>query len=171
MGASSSDGQNIVAPDRLHPAGLLTPPVFTLLLGIGDAAWTDQVMERAAAIGAGRIVPVIGEYTTLCLARTGYEAQRAHWQDLIAATCRRLGRAALPRVEPVAPLDTVLARAGEPGRRWRHDPAAALAVVAGTEAITLLVGPPAGLSEGEQAVAAWRGYLPVRLALFQSSAT
>ncbi|EJL24146.1 16S rRNA (uracil(1498)-N(3))-methyltransferase [Novosphingobium sp. AP12] len=125
-------------PDFVLCAALLKKPNF------------DLVLEKATELGAAAVQPVV---TRRCVADK-LNPERA--LTIVTEAAEQCARTALPRVEPVTKLDSLL-------RDWPHDRAlffadeqggepAAAAFTAHSGPAALLVGPEGGFDEEERAL-------------------
>ncbi|MDM7459472.1 MAG: 16S rRNA (uracil(1498)-N(3))-methyltransferase [Paracoccus sp. (in: a-proteobacteria)] len=125
------------------------PPDLWLLFAPIKKARTDFIVEKAAEMGAARILPVQTDYTNS--ERIRQDRLQAHAVE----AAEQCGGTFVPQVEALAPLSQVLARwGGERRILWadeaRAGPAETLAgLPRGPWAI--LVGPEGGFSAAERA--------------------
>jgi len=134
-----------------------------LLCGAPEGERADWLVEKLAELGVERFVPVDaarGHWK-------GGSGRRARWQRLAIAALRQSRRCHLLGVEEPVSLAQALASLPAGGSRWLADPAGFAAsprALAGEEPAIGLVGPSAGLDDGERAAALGAGFQPVRLA-------
>ena len=132
---------------RIQSAGQRNPPDLWLLFAPIKKARTDFIVEKAAEMGAARIVPVRTEFTDA--ERIRRDRLQAHAVEAV----EQCGGTCVPRVEEMSALARVLAAWPE-GRRLMFcdetlaGKGAALSGSSGPWAI--LVGPEGGFSEAER---------------------
>lgn len=146
-------------------------PPFTIVvaqsLATGDKM--DWVVEKAVELGAAAVVPVAAARSVLKLNAERAEKRVAHWQAIARAACEQCGRNRLARVDPVTGLDAWLAAArAVPCLKLMLSPVADLAfntlpAPPPGSTIHLLIGPEAGLTDAEEAVARAAGFAGIVL--------
>lgn len=142
---------------------------LTLVQGLPSADKMDWVIEKAVELGVVAIVPVQTRRSVVRLDGDRAARRLAHWQRLAVAACTQCGRDRLPRIAPVQSWESACAVAGREGPGLLLEPgagtrvAAAAAAVRSAGAATLCVGPEAGWSDEERAIAAAAGLTPVSL--------
>lgn len=134
--------------------------VFTPL----KKARLDVLIEKAGELGAGRLVPVLTERTTVREINVG----RA--EALVIEAAEQCGRMTLPTVDPIAPLNEVLARWPADRQLLFCDESGVGAPIANAlvdevpGAWAVLIGPEGGFSSSERAAIAAKPFaLPVAL--------
>lgn len=143
-------GGTLVAQTQTKP--LQMPPDLWLLFAPIKKARTDFIVEKAAEMGACRIVPVITEYTNS--ARVARDRLQAHAVE----AAEQCGGTFVPEVAEVARLDRVMADwdAGRmimfcDERDAGNDGMPSLAQFAGGAAPwAILIGPEGGFSERDR---------------------
>ncbi len=132
---------------RIQSAGQRHPPDLWLLFAPVKKARTDFIVEKAAEMGAARIMPVRTAFTVA--GRIRRDRLQAHAIE----AAEQCGETSVPRVEELSALAPAL-EAWPEGRRLMFcdealvDVAATLSGDAGPWAI--LVGPEGGFSEAER---------------------
>jgi 16S rRNA (uracil1498-N3)-methyltransferase len=174
------DGAGLVGIGRIAMAGKAweveienaerraRPAALTLAVGAGDRERFGWVVEKAAELGATRIVP-------LMTARAGDVASRlrdSHLEKLrrhaLEAT-KQCGAAWAVEVGEPAALAAFIARSelerNEPGLRWLADAGGEVppATLDGA-AVTIVIGPEGGLEDQERAALLGAGFRPLALA-------
>jgi 16S rRNA (uracil1498-N3)-methyltransferase len=137
-------------------------PSLTLGVAAGDRERFTLMAEKAVELGVTRIVP-------LETSRTGGVASRlknAHIGKLgrvVLEATKQCGAAWAPEVESPVALSDFIAQPVE-GLGWLADPAGELpAVTLDDTALTVLIGPEGGFTEGEREVILKSGYQAVLL--------
>ncbi len=136
---------------------------ITLGQGISRGERMDLVVQKAAELGAARIVPLLCERGVVRLDERRARSRRDHWQRIAVSACQQCGRNRLPVIEPVTRLAD-----------WLPDAGGGLVLAPGSAEslrsakpsagrLTLLIGPEGGLTDDEVARAGDAGFLPVSL--------
>jgi 16S rRNA (uracil1498-N3)-methyltransferase len=138
----------------------------TLLQAIARGERMDLVVQKATELGVAAIVPLICERSVVQLDASGGERRSAHWRAVAVAACEQCGRNRLPHIAPVSLFEAACGAAAD-ATRVLLDPAASVPLVnaaaAAGRALTLLIGPEGGLSEGECRLAERSGFVACRL--------
>jgi 16S rRNA (uracil1498-N3)-methyltransferase len=126
----------------------------------------DLTVQKAVELGAVWIQPLLARRSKVRL--EGDRAQRRvqHWQRVAIAACEQCGRNRLPPVHPVLALADWLGTRASTQRGILLDPASSLRLSqAGPMEgeIALLAGAESGLSEEENAMARYMGFVAVSL--------
>ncbi|MGA1177965.1 MAG: 16S rRNA (uracil(1498)-N(3))-methyltransferase [Burkholderiaceae bacterium] len=129
-------------------------------LCLGDKM--DWVVQKACELGASRLVPVRTSRSQLKLDADRASKRQAHWQRIADAAAAQCGRNQLMTVLPVNSFEAALSVVGSTA--WLLDPFAdqSLSTAPLTQDITLAIGPEAGWSDEEEALAKQAGFLGVR---------
>ncbi|MEW6336614.1 MAG: RsmE family RNA methyltransferase [Acidobacteriota bacterium] len=132
---------------------------LVLALGLLHTAAFDWAVEKAAELGATRIVPVVSERSQ----GGRHESRVDRWRRIAAAAVAQCGRTRPPGVDPPEPLAAVLA--GARGVLLLAEPAASAPAPfrVGEDGITVLVGPEGGFTSREIAAARDAGFLGLPL--------
>jgi 16S rRNA (uracil1498-N3)-methyltransferase len=182
-----------ITGEAVSPPAAELPIAVTLAFGMPANDRIDALIEKATELGAAAFVPLITERSVLRLEGDRAERRREHWQAVAVAACEQCGRARVPRVLAVQPLDALLAESiggvDDPAlttSRWLLStapdapalaarfavPSAPTALTAPTERAEwtaqrpralFLSGPEGGLSAAEEARAREAGFAPVSL--------
>jgi 16S rRNA (uracil1498-N3)-methyltransferase len=145
------------------------PYPVTVVQSLATGDKMDWVIEKAVELGAAGIVPASAARSVLRLDAARAGKRHAHWQAIVRAACEQCGRNRVPEVAAVVALaDWLWAERARPGLKLMLSPVhaqkfSALAPPAPGTAITLLIGPEAGLSDAEEAAAQAAGFVPVLL--------
>lgn len=139
-------GGSLLCRERLRP--LLPPPDLWLLFAPLKKARTDFIVEKAAEMGAARILPVQTDFTNA--ERVRQDRLQAHAVE----AAEQCGGTFVPEVAELARLDRVLADWPEARRiMWADEGlAGGAAGLAGQPEgpWAILVGPEGGFSEAEK---------------------
>ena len=129
----------------------------------------DWIVEKAVELGAVEVQPLAAERSILRLSPERARKRLAHWRAIAVAACEQCGRNRIPEIHAVAALyPWVASRAGIRGIRLMLSPVhprpfSALPQPPRGMPVTLLVGPEAGLSDGEEKAAQAAGFQAVLL--------
>lgn len=148
-----------------HAIEVESPLAITLAQGVAKGERMDYVVQKAVELGVARIVPVISEHCAVNLSSDRQDKRLRHWQAVAISACEQCGRNTVPQIVAPVPLDTWLARTDD-ALRLVLDPRAeaGMAHLKPTgSALTLLIGPEGGLSDGEITRATAHGYCGIRL--------
>ena len=162
-----------IGPARA-PAGE-SPLALTLLQGVSRGDRMDATVRQATELGASAIRPVATRRAAVRLDAERAAKRHAHWHAIVVSACEQCGRARLPTLHPVAPLDAALADAARQtggdasSLALQLDPAAPRGLGAALErgaagpprSIAILIGPESGLDPDEIALASASGFEPV----------
>ena len=137
--------------ERVKP--LQTPPDLWLLFAPIKKARTDFIVEKAAELGAARVLPVTTEFTN------AERVNRARLQAHAVEAAEQCSGTFVPEVAELARLDAVLRDWPVERRLMFCDEALAGqaaflaegAAARGAEPWAILIGPEGGFSEGERA--------------------
>ena len=143
-----------------------SPLEVTLAQGISSGERMDYTVQKAVELGVHAIQPLTAERSIVRLDRDRAVKRVAHWQAVAAAACEQCGRNRVPRVLPVAGLETWLGAVPARGVRLTLTPAAPVRLAELERpqgSIVLLAGPEGGLSPREHASAIATGFTAVRL--------
>ena len=144
-----------------------SPFLITVAQCLASGEKMDWIVEKAVELGAVAVQPLAAERSILRLSPERALKRLAHWRAIAVAACEQCGRNRIPEIHAVAALHPwVASRAGIRGIRLmlspvhRH-PFSALPQPPRGMPVTLLVGPEAGLSDGEEKAAQAAGFQPV----------
>ena len=137
-----------------------------LLQGLPKGDKLDWMLQKSTELGVSAVWPVV---TARSVARPKPEAavaRHARWQRIVEEAARQSGRAAVPEVAALRPLDEAV-RALAPGVRLlvldEEERAERLGSAAGDGAVALVVGPEGGLAREEVESLRAAGGVPVSL--------
>lgn len=140
------------------------PIVIVQALLKGDAM--DAVVRDATVLGASEIRPVISARTNVPARAATAAGER--WLRVAVAAAKQCGRAVLPVIAPVAPLEAVPLAATPASRLWLSEPAIGPRptgeVPPPLAPLWLAVGPEGGWTEEEVRAAVAVGWSPWTIA-------
>lgn len=143
------------------------PVTVAQALASGDKM--DWVVEKTVELGAVAIEPVAAARSLLRLAGERADKRVAHWRAIARAACEQCGRNRLPAIAPIDAFDRwVAAQRDRLGMKLMLSPVhpaafSSLEKPAPGTPITLLIGPEAGLTDAEEALAVSAGFAPILL--------
>jgi len=86
------------------------PCSITLLQAIPKGKIVESIIQKAAELGAARIVPILAERVATHLETGGAEAKARKWQLVAIEAIKQCGNAWLPQVEAPLTVEKFLAR-------------------------------------------------------------
>jgi 16S rRNA (uracil1498-N3)-methyltransferase len=127
----------------------------------------DWVIEKATELGVHQIIPVAAQRSILKLSGDRAAKRLVHWQRIAQAASAQCGRNLVPEIFPITTLPRALTTwSGQPLPKtgWLLDPFAALSLSQAplSGALTIMIGPEAGWSDEEEALAKAAGATGVR---------
>lgn len=141
-----------------------SPLGMTLAQGISKGERMDFTIQKAVELGVQRIVPLQTERSVVNLKGERRDKKLEHWRGVIISACEQCGRNTLPELLPMqslcAWLETPLRGSG---LLLDHRADSTIGSLSRPDALTLLIGPEGGLSEGERHAARAAGYTGLRL--------
>lgn len=155
------DVQAIVTIDREAPHRV----TVIQALCVGDKM--DWVVQKSTELGAHRIVPIAASRSVLKLDGDRAAKRRAHWESVAQSAAAQCGRTKVPVIDPVIPFAAGVAQwktSGSPKTGWLLDPFAdkTIGSAALEGEITVLIGPEAGWTDEEEALAKAAGFRGIR---------
>lgn len=129
----------------------------------------DWVVEKAVELGATHVQPLAATRSILRLDATRAARRQVHWSAVARAATLQCGRNRMAEVAQVASIENWLAaQAATAGLKLMLSPVetrsfGSLAAPAPGSTIVLLVGPEAGLTDAEEALARAAGFVPILL--------
>lgn len=115
----------------------------------------ELVLQKATELGVRSIVPLITARTEVRPER--YRGKEERWRKIVFEATKQSGRATIPAIEPVAPFQDIVARAGTKILFDADAPASTTRQP--DNPTTLFIGPEGGWSEEELGTARERGCL------------
>ncbi|WP_329743470.1 16S rRNA (uracil(1498)-N(3))-methyltransferase [Dyella sp. A6] len=85
-----------------------SPLRLVLAQGVARGEKMDLIVQKATELGVARIVPLLTERSEIRLDAARAEKRLAHWRAVAASACEQSGRACVPVVAPVQPLQAWL---------------------------------------------------------------
>jgi 16S rRNA (uracil1498-N3)-methyltransferase len=127
----------------------------------------DWVVQKSSELGASEIWPIQAERSVLRLTGSRAATRLEHWRKIAESAASQCGRNRLPRLAPIRTLqEAVLQFEAEPQPKsaWLLDPFAdqSLSSAAIRPYMGILIGPEAGFSDEEEALARAHGFEGVR---------
>lgn len=154
----------IVAVGEHTSVEVESPLELTLAQGISRGERMDFTIQKAVELGVQRIVPLQTERSVVNLKGERRDKKLEHWRGVIISACEQCGRNALPELLPMQSLSSWLERPLQgSGLLLDHRAESTVGSLSRPDALTLLIGPEGGLSEGERHEARTAGYAGLRL--------
>ena len=143
-----------------------TRRTIVLLQGLPKGDKLELVLQKATELGVSAVWPVLTARAVARPKQDALGARHARWQRIVEEAARQSGRADVPEVAPLRPLDAAV-RALPPGVRLlvldEEERAERLGPAAGDGAVALVVGPEGGLEREEVDALRAAGGVPVSL--------
>jgi 16S rRNA (uracil1498-N3)-methyltransferase len=137
---------------------------LTLAQGISKGERMDFTIQKAVELGVQRIVPLQTERSVVNLKGERRDKKLEHWRGVIISACEQCGRNTLPELLPMQSLSSWLEKPRQgSGLLLDHRADSTIDSLSRPDAVTLLIGPEGGLSEGERQQARAAGYTGLRL--------
>jgi 16S rRNA (uracil1498-N3)-methyltransferase len=155
-----------------NPRAMPAARALTVVQGLPKADKLELVLQKGTELGAAVFAPAACARSVVKLDAPAKEhARRERWQRIVEEAARQCGRADVPRVLPVRPLEAAVAALEDaPAVFILDEEERALPLsVAAREAldarrpIALVIGPEGGLAREEVAALVARGAVPVTL--------
>lgn len=143
-----------------------TGRTILLLQGLPKGDRLEWVLQKATELGVAAVWPVLTARSVARPRPDALGARHARWERIVAEAARQSGRADVPEVAALRPLDTAV-RALTPGVRLlvldEEEQAERLGQAAGVGPVALVVGPEGGLAREEVEALRAAGGTPVSL--------
>lgn len=155
--------RELVAARVVAATVVAPPPVTELLVGAGDRDRFLMVVEKAAELGATKVVPIVTEHSSQVATRfLAVHVEKAVRRAREAV--KQCGAAWAPAVVAPVALSEAL-RTAPPGalRFVADEDGGPLPLVREADAVQWAIGPEGGFSEAERAAAKAAGFRPVAL--------
>jgi 16S rRNA (uracil1498-N3)-methyltransferase len=166
---SISDGQvflDIVAVSKNNAE----PGLFvTLYQAIAKGERMDWAIQKAAELGAGRIVPVLTRYTVVQLDEKKAQKRMERYQRIAAEAAKQCRRGRVPEVTVPVPFAEAMAMADAPMKliAWEQEEDQGLSDVLRStdilQKVDICIGPEGGFAEEEIKTARDNGWRSVGL--------
>lgn len=147
------------------------PYSVTIAQAMSSSEKMDWTVEKCVELGASSIVPLDADRSVVRLAGERAHRRQAHWAAIVRAASEQCGRNTLASLYPLQPLRDFVAN--HPARlKLLASPRARVHITDVLRAhpqpiegqtVTVVIGPEAGLSDGEEAAAIDAGFTPVSL--------
>ena len=150
----------------IEPPGPESPLRITLAQCVSGPEKMDWTVEKAVELGAAAIQPLISRRSVVRWDDERARRRLEHWRRLIVAACMQCGRDRLPLLGAPMPLADWLERRPRTATALVLSPGAPRSLsdlAVDGDAVEVLVGPEAGLSDEEVAAAQGRGFVTVGL--------
>ena len=137
-----------------------SPLHITLVQGIARGEKMDFILQKATELGVNAIFPVYTHHSQVKLDTKRAHARYIHWSGVIASACSQSGRATLPTLSEICPLDRIAEHLPKESKRLMLCPNAQLRFGSCEKhrRYTLAVGPEGGLSERDTTVLSAAGF-------------
>lgn len=140
-----------------------SPLALTLIQGISRSDRMDLTLQKAVELGCTRIIPAITEHSNFRIKAEVVRKKHGHWQRILQSACEQCGRARLPVLEAIQPLEQAMQYEAQLRFILDHRAASGLRPQTDVSSAALLIGPEGGFSEGERQAALSRGFQAVRM--------
>lgn len=161
----SASKKNLTCSITHHCEREAESPLHTeLAIGVSRGERMDWVLQKAAELGANRIVPIFAERTEVKLKGERLEKKMQHWQQILISACEQCTRNTLPELQPASSLSDYLKSShAEQKFVLHHRTEKQLRDLAKPQSAALLIGPEGGLTEDEIQLAESQGFSPLAL--------
>ncbi|WP_159017226.1 16S rRNA (uracil(1498)-N(3))-methyltransferase [Cognatiluteimonas profundi] len=143
-----------------------SPLAITLVQGIARGDKMDWILQKSTELGVNAFVPTSSERSEVRLEGDRADKRLAHWRSVVIAACEQSGRARIPTMTAVHPLQRSLSDL-QVETRFLLDPQASGSIAdldaPGGGACVLAVGPEGGWSPRDRAMLEAAGFTGLRL--------
>jgi 16S rRNA (uracil1498-N3)-methyltransferase len=142
-----------------------SPLAITLVQGIARGDKMDWILQKATELGVHAFVPTSSERSEVRLEGERADKRLAHWRSVVIAACEQSGRARVPEMTAVQPLQRSLAELAVE-TRFLLDPLASRTIAdldAPDGSCVLAVGPEGGWSPRDRLMLEAAGFTGLRL--------
>ena len=126
-----------------------SPLLTELGIVISKGDRMDTVVQKATELGVNVIYPLTSERCDVKLVPERAEKRRLHWQKVAIAACEQCGRAVVPTVHPIQPLEQWIKSAQADLAVILHHRSEPAAWPTSVSSACVLIGPEGGFSEAE----------------------
>jgi 16S rRNA (uracil1498-N3)-methyltransferase len=129
----------------------------------------DEIVDNLTQLGVDAIMPVETERVIVRLDDSQKEARLRRWRMIARSAAQQSQRSSLPLIEPVKPLESVVAHSGDfdlkliPALVGERRPVKEVLAESKPGQILVLIGPEGDFTPGEIALAKNAGFIPVSL--------
>ena len=148
-----------IRPLEPLPAAREVSVQLTLVASVLKGDKMDAVVRDAVMLGVAAIQPVVSERAEISIAALARSGRVARWQRIAVSSSKQCGRAVVPPVHPVTPLDSYWNETIAAARLLCVEPtvvaggASGVQSVAKPPALHVIVGPEGGWTMTEVAAA------------------
>lgn len=153
--------------DEYCPRTVESPLNLILAQGIARGEKMDYIIQKAVELGVSQIIPLMTERSTVKLDAERQQKRLQHWQAIAISACEQSGRTSIPLIAIPQLLNNWLQKIETNNPLFVLSPHVkkklAPAAYKKAAAMTVLIGPEGGLSEGEINAALQKGFIPLNL--------
>jgi len=113
----------------------------------------DFTLQKAVELGVHEITPLLSERVQFRLDAKRIQRKMQHWQKVIESACEQSGRATVPLLHVVTPLEQWLKASQSPGLLLVPEAKTTLMEIEQQPSLQLMVGPEGGFSAEEEKLA------------------
>ena len=121
-----------------------SPLALHLAMAIIQLEKFELVLQKATELGVRTFIPLVTEHVELRPERYANKTER--WNKIVFEAVKQCGRALVPRIEPAATFDEVIARSGV---KILFDADGEAGFAGALQEATVLIGPEGGWSPAE----------------------
>ena len=146
-----------------------SPLNITIVQALTRMDKMDFTIQKTVELGVSKIIPLFTEKSTIKLSDDKYKKKMEHWHNLACAACEQCGRSIVPSISKPINIKEWLNHLDNSNASKKVklilDPIAKknISSLHVSQNIVLLVGPEAGFTEAEIAIAIDKGFFPVSL--------
>jgi len=178
QGREYSGTINAIKPDKIfvcieseREVPIEPGPRITIGQALPKGRKMDKIVREATELGVEQIIPFTSERTVPRPRADQIREKISRWHRIAISAAQQSGRALIPRVCPIKPLDDVLVTPGftrrvilvePPGKIYLRDHLRENRLAA-SDSILVLIGPEGGFSYAEVDQAKQQGFSPLTL--------
>ena len=142
-------------------------PDLMLIQSLTKGDKFEFVIQKATELGVTRLLPVTSSRSVQRIDHTRALGRQVRWRKIVREAARQCGRADVPEIEPVSPLDTALAAAPKDALKllfWegaRHKSLKKDLPSGAPPCVVVAIGPEGGFSPQEVESARAAGFIAV----------